>query len=66
MKKHTAKADFKSFSFSDEILSSIKQLGFKKPTSIQLKTIPAVLAGEDVLARADKDQEKPQPLHCLY
>lgn len=58
MKKHSPKADFESFSFSDEILSAIKELGFDKPTDIQLKTIPAVLEGKDVLARADTGSGK--------
>ena len=58
MKKHSPKADFKAFSFSDEILSAIEQMGFDKPTDIQLKTIPAVLEGKDVLARADTGSGK--------
>jgi superfamily II DNA/RNA helicase len=58
MKKHSPKADFKSFSFSDEILSAIEQMGFDAPTDIQLKTIPAVLEGKDVLARADTGSGK--------
>jgi superfamily II DNA/RNA helicase len=58
MKKHSPKAGFESFSFSDEILAAIKQMGFKKPTDIQIKTIPAVLEGKDVLARADTGSGK--------
>lgn len=58
MKKQSPKADFKAFSFSDEILSAIEQMGFDTPTDIQLKTIPAVLAGKDVLARADTGSGK--------
>ncbi|MFW5442785.1 MAG: DEAD/DEAH box helicase [Methylococcaceae bacterium] len=58
MKKPTPQTDFESFSFSAEILSAIKQMGFVKPTDIQLKTIPAVLEGRDVLARADTGSGK--------
>ncbi len=58
MKKDTPNADFESFSFSDEILSAITDMGFEKPTDIQLKTIPAVLEGKDVLARADTGSGK--------
>lgn len=58
MKKYSPKADFESFSFSDEILAAIKHMGFKKPTDIQQKTIPAVLEGNDVLARADTGSGK--------
>jgi len=58
MKKHSPQTDFESFSFSDDILSAIKQMGFEKPTDIQIKTIPAVLEGRDVLARADTGSGK--------
>jgi len=58
MKKLFPQADFESFSFSDDILTAIQQMGFDKPTDIQLKTIPAVLEGKDVLARADTGSGK--------
>jgi superfamily II DNA/RNA helicase len=58
MKKHSPKADFKAFSFSDAVLSAIEQMEFDKPTDIQLKTIPSVLEGKDVLARADTGSGK--------
>jgi len=58
MKKYSPTADFQSFSFSDEISSAIKDMGFEKPTDIQIKTIPAVLEGKDVLARADTGSGK--------
>ncbi len=58
MKNHSPKADFESFSFSDEILSAIKQMGFEQATEIQRKTIPAILEGKDVLARADTGSGK--------
>jgi ATP-dependent RNA helicase RhlE len=50
--KKNSRADFASFSFTAEIEEAIKQAGFDRPTEIQQKTIPAVLAGKDVLARA--------------
>ena len=58
MKKDILDADFESFSFSDEILAAIKNMGFENPTEIQIKTIPAVLEGNDVLARADTGSGK--------
>lgn len=58
MKKHSPKVDFLSFSFSAVILDAIKKAGFEKPTDIQLETIPAVLEGKDVLARADTGSGK--------
>jgi len=56
--KNTPKPDFESFSFSAEILSAVKEMGFETPTDIQVKTIPAVLEGRDVLARADTGSGK--------
>jgi len=56
--KNTPQTDFESFGFSEEILSAIKQMAFKTPTDIQIKTIPAVLKGKDVLARADTGSGK--------
>ncbi len=58
MKNHSPQASFESFTFSAEILSAIKKMGFETPTDIQLKTIPAVLEGKDVLARADTGSGK--------
>ncbi len=58
MKTPRPEIDFKSFAFSDEILSAIIQMGFSQPTEIQQKTIPAILAGKDVLARADTGSGK--------
>ena len=52
MKKHQPPAQFSSFSFSSAILSSIADAGFKKPTDVQCKAIPAIMSGKDVLARA--------------
>jgi superfamily II DNA/RNA helicase len=58
MKKDILGTDFESFSFSDEILSAIKTMGFENPTEIQGKAIPAILEGKDVLARADTGSGK--------
>ncbi len=58
MKTHSPQASFESFSFSVDILAAIKKMGFETPTDIQLKTIPAVLEGKDVLARADTGSGK--------
>ncbi len=58
MNHHSRLDDFESFSFSDELLSAIKHVGFVKPTDIQIKTIPAVFTGKDVLARADTGSGK--------
>lgn len=43
---------FENFRIDAEIVQSLYKLGFKRPTDIQYKAIPAILAGEDVLAIA--------------
>ena len=43
---------FDEYHISDGIKTSISKLGYKKPTDIQFKSIPAILKGEDVLAIA--------------
>ena len=58
MNKQLASVAFESFSFSDDILSAIQTIGFKQPTEIQEQVIPVVLAGKDVLARADTGSGK--------
>ncbi len=43
---------FEEYRIADGIKRSISTLGYKKPTDIQFKSIPAILKGEDVLAIA--------------
>lgn len=43
---------FEQYSIAEGIKTSISKLGYKKPTDIQFKSIPAILKGEDVLAIA--------------
>ena len=43
---------FDDYRIADGIKTSISKLGYKKPTDIQFKSIPAILKGEDVLAIA--------------
>lgn len=43
---------FESYPLSPEIKKSIAELGFKRPTDIQFKSIPPILKGENVLAIA--------------
>ena len=58
MKNTDSQSTFESFLFSAEILAAVQHAGFNTPTDIQLKTIPAVLQGRDVLARADTGSGK--------
>lgn len=43
---------FQEFGLDAKVLRSIEKLGYKRPTDIQYKAIPAILKGEDVLAIA--------------
>ena len=43
---------FEQYHIYEGIKTSISKLGYKKPTDIQFKSIPAILKGEDVLAIA--------------
>ena len=44
--------DFKSLGLSVDLLSSLKKLGYEKPTPIQSESIPLALMGRDVLGCA--------------
>jgi ATP-dependent RNA helicase RhlE len=44
--------NFSSFGFDQRIASAIAAAGYETPTPIQEKTIPATLAGKDVLGLA--------------
>ncbi|OPY89763.1 MAG: ATP-dependent RNA helicase RhlE [Syntrophus sp. PtaU1.Bin208] len=43
---------FEKYAISEAIKKNLTQLGFKRPTDIQFKSIPSILKGEDVLAIA--------------
>lgn len=43
---------FEDYHISDQIKRNLSELGFKRPTDIQHRSIPAILKGEDVLAIA--------------
>ncbi|MBB1489233.1 DEAD/DEAH box helicase [Oceanospirillum sp. D5] len=49
---------FISLGLSDYLLTALSDLGYTKPTPIQEKSIPAVLAGHDVLAAAETGSGK--------
>lgn len=43
---------FDDYKIADELKESIRNLGFKRPTDIQFKSIQPILSGDDVLAIA--------------
>lgn len=44
--------NFADFDLDDRLLDALKEVHFNRPTPIQLEAIPALMAGEDVLAGA--------------
>ncbi len=43
---------FESFGLRPEVITALKGLGYEEPTPIQRETIPALIAGRDVLGQA--------------
>ena len=43
---------FDSFGFCDAIMQGVKEAGFTEPTPIQIKAIPELMAGKDVIGQA--------------
>ncbi len=43
---------FSSYNFTPQIKKNLEDLGFRRPTDIQFKSIPPIMRGEDVLAIA--------------
>jgi ATP-dependent RNA helicase RhlE len=43
---------FEKYRISETIKKNLDQMGFKRPTNIQFKSIPSIMKGEDVLAIA--------------
>ncbi len=43
---------FSTLGLSDDILAAVTALGYEEPTPVQRETIPVMLAGRDLLARA--------------
>ena len=45
-------SDFEKLGLDPQFLQAVEQLGFEKPTPIQLAAIPALLAGRNVMGQA--------------
>lgn len=58
MKNTADSPTFKSFGFSPSIYSAIEAASYSKPTDVQLESIPAIMNGKDVLARAETGSGK--------
>nr|MBC7613210.1 DEAD/DEAH box helicase [Pseudopedobacter sp.] len=43
---------FSKYHIAPQLKKSLEELGYKKPTDIQFKSIPQILSGQDILAIA--------------
>lgn len=43
---------FEQFGFDNEILKAVKEIGYEVPSPIQIKTIPLLLDGKDIIGQA--------------
>jgi len=50
--------EFKKLGLSDELLKSLREMGFTQPTDIQKKTIPLALQGKDIIAGSETGSGK--------
>nr|WP_275974113.1 DEAD/DEAH box helicase [Shewanella pneumatophori] len=48
----TVSVSFSSLALSDKLLSVLTEKGYQQPTAIQAEAIPAILAGQDLMASA--------------
>lgn len=44
--------EFEKYGLKEDILKALCEKGWEKPSPVQSQTIPAILAGRDVLARS--------------
>ena len=57
---------FKNLGISEPILKSLTHKGYKEPTPIQEKSIPAILEGLDVMAAAQTGTGKTASFYASY
>ena len=55
---------FEKLGLSEELLKSINELGFEKPTPIQENIIPVILEGYDVIGQAQTGTGKTGTAGC--
>ena len=48
----TKESPFDQFGLSAELLKAVKEVGYETPSPIQLKTIPVLLSGKDIVGQA--------------
>jgi superfamily II DNA/RNA helicase len=52
---------FAALGLDPSILAALTALGYEEPTPIQTETIPALIAGKDVLGQAATEPGRPPP-----
>ena len=52
MSNENLQTDFASLELSPELLTTLSELGYKQMTLVQAESLPAMIAGQDVLAQA--------------
>ena len=55
-------SSFTEYPLSEEILSALEQLQYRTPTPVQVKVIPEILKGKDVLAKSSEQEAEKQLL----
>ena len=59
-------SSFDSLGLIQQLVNAVHEKGYEKPTPIQSKAIPAVLAGRDVIGGAQTGTEKRLHLHYQF
>jgi ATP-dependent RNA helicase RhlE len=57
---------FSKLGLSQAMLQGVKAMGYVEPTPIQLRTIPLILAGCDVIGSAQTVPARPRRLPCRF
>jgi len=56
--------DFEDFGLDEQLLAAIKKLGYSRPTLIQGRTIPLIMAGKDVIGESETGSGKTLAFGC--
>ena len=57
--------NFETFNFHPRVMSGVRALGYITPTPIQLKSIPPIMQGRDLIGLAQTGTGKTADTACL-